>query len=557
MKSISFKNFRRFKEFPDFKYGDITILVGANNAGKSTLAKAMDFIVNGLQTVGLKYDNTMKGILCASVKPYFNIQSQGEYGRIRNNSHDGNIKFNLQLGDWIEDRNNWRFELYLEFEKMEESDSCLEINRMVLKDNELLLQFELNPDDALLRWVDCDTKIQLSDDEGEIEVKKIFDEEISSRGIGTENIDAFIMFNRAKLRAFAPDEMDDEWYFYHKNAYELNRNHRHAIMHSTYSNIGFNSSAFNTKNGFSYDDMHYDRDFQNQFSSLLMSSFEKIGFGDLWKVNAKNNRYAELGYLRTRIKESLLDFEREIKKLSNLQLPIHSLKRTITYSDSHPLHSLIRKFKQVETSEVIRNYHSYGEYIMGTLSQDTHADILKKYLSEFEIATDYRIKSIGGVVYTFEILDKNGKWVHLTDIGTGPIRLIEIILFLLTSNHSATVFIEEPEQNLHPKLQSKLADFFLKVRNELGIKIIVETHSEYLVRRSQVLVAEMNLSEEDLDIKNPFKVYYFPEEGVPYDMKYTTSGRFEKNFGEGFFDEASVSALTLSRLERRKKDDWN
>jgi len=41
MKSISFKNFRRFAYFPELKFGDITILVGGNNAGKSTLQKAL------------------------------------------------------------------------------------------------------------------------------------------------------------------------------------------------------------------------------------------------------------------------------------------------------------------------------------------------------------------------------------------------------------------------------------------------------------------------------------------------------------------------------------
>ena len=40
MNSIGFKNFRRFQNFPEIDLGDITILVGGNNAGKSTLVKA-------------------------------------------------------------------------------------------------------------------------------------------------------------------------------------------------------------------------------------------------------------------------------------------------------------------------------------------------------------------------------------------------------------------------------------------------------------------------------------------------------------------------------------
>ncbi len=51
MKSISFKNFRRFADFPEFKFGDITILVGGNNAGKSTLVKALLLVLDNLKTM--------------------------------------------------------------------------------------------------------------------------------------------------------------------------------------------------------------------------------------------------------------------------------------------------------------------------------------------------------------------------------------------------------------------------------------------------------------------------------------------------------------------------
>lgn len=43
MNQIGFKNFRKFKELQPQSLGDITILVGANNAGKSTLVKGFVF----------------------------------------------------------------------------------------------------------------------------------------------------------------------------------------------------------------------------------------------------------------------------------------------------------------------------------------------------------------------------------------------------------------------------------------------------------------------------------------------------------------------------------
>ena len=100
--------------------------------------------------------------------------------------------------------------------------------------------------------------------------------------------------------------------------------------------------------------------------------------------------------------------------------------------------------------------------------------------------------------------------------------------------------VEEPEQNLHTKLQSKLAELFVSLNKEFGFKFIIETHSEYLIRQSQVLVAEQKYKDEkELNENNPFKVYFFPQDKEPYPMNYRTDGKFSNEFGTGFFDEAN------------------
>ena len=93
---------------------------------------------------------------------------------------------------------------------------------------------------------------------------------------------------------------------------------------------------------------------------------------------------------------------------------------------------------------------------------------------------------------------------------------------------------------MHPAFQSKLAILFSEVQTEYGFNFIVETHSEYLVRRSQVIVAQQKYAnEKELEEKCPFKVYYFPSEGKPYEMNYRTDGNFSNEFGNGFYDEAN------------------
>ena len=46
---IGFSNFRKFADFPEIDLGDITILVGGNNSGKSTLVKAFLLCVDNLR----------------------------------------------------------------------------------------------------------------------------------------------------------------------------------------------------------------------------------------------------------------------------------------------------------------------------------------------------------------------------------------------------------------------------------------------------------------------------------------------------------------------------
>ena len=85
------------------------------------------------------------------------------------------------------------------------------------------------------------------------------------------------------------------------------------------------------------------------------------------------------------------------------------------------------------------------------------------------------------------------------------------------------------------------------------MRFIIETHSEYLIRKTQVLVAQENYEDEDaLKENNPFMVYYFDgdnEKKPYYQMEYELSGAFKDKFGEGFFDEASKLDMTIIRKE--------
>jgi len=65
--------------------------------------------------------------------------------------------------------------------------------------------------------------------------------------------------------------------------------------------------------------------------------------------------------------------------------------------------------------------------------------------------------------------------------------------------------VEQPELHLHPRLQARLADVFAAAigtsdRSRSPLRIVAETHSEALVNRLGVLIAEGKLTSEDVNV---------------------------------------------------------
>ena len=114
---IGFKNFRKFADFPSLELSPITMLVGGNNAGKSTVVKALlavrDFIeysgsrvsdFDDLENESFSEVITSKKKDNAPVKFYFNSSYQAHLGTFKralyNKSENNTIEFYFSDADF-------------------------------------------------------------------------------------------------------------------------------------------------------------------------------------------------------------------------------------------------------------------------------------------------------------------------------------------------------------------------------------------------------------------------------------------------------------------------
>ncbi len=247
------------------------------------------------------------------------------------------------------------------------------------------------------------------------------------------------------------------------------------------------------------------------------------------------------------------------------------VRRMYTLEDNNDFALLLKRYFEAKrhfSASYRKAYDSFGmsyeELDYASIGEVVPGAFINKWLSKFGIADHVSIRkeNDGVVIYLYD--DKEETYCELlADKGYGITQLVSVLLEIETRilvynrlseepPKPSLIVIEEPEIHLHPNYQSLLADMFLEAYQKYNIHFIIETHSEYLIRRTQVITSEQRYeSQEELNEKNPFRVYYITKDSQLYDMRYRTNGLFGEKFGEGFMDEASKMHMTLLKNDRR------
>jgi predicted ATPase len=527
MKKIWFKNFRRFAEFPELDYGPITFLVGRNNSGKSTFVKAILLIDNYLKSDKIDFFSFTDKILEDA-----NIVT---FGRAKNKSNENehSISFTFQIED---------FEVFIDI-MGDQNDTSAWVAALFIKNinNGYYYNFTKRSAWSITDFIIGKTEIQIAD---------VKEPDLMTLEYEIQKLWHLIMDSKEKKTSKGYIELTDKYYnllgkkeLITKNC--ISKEDNNEIV-TPISNTGnYSACAMIEEIASIYDIIEKGLDFiADDYKSSLVDKY--------WDENNSNDVDLREIYVsfkgvyddRFQIEKTFNKFLKLIKSHIYIYLGSNSVKQNALFAikDTHnPLAQAINEYKQLH---------------IDLRPNCTSAVFTRKWMKEFEIGDDLIIEMHAGEAYEVKIISDNSE-IPLADKGMGSIQAMLLILRLACIIHkygesykTITVVVEEPELNLHPALQSKLADLFLHV-NQLkskkvvncNVEFIIETHSEYLIRKTQLLVKE-----NEFEVKpneNPFHVIYFDKEMKQWKMNYREDGKFIEEFGNGFYDESSLLTLNL------------
>lgn len=139
--------------------------------------------------------------------------------------------------------------------------------------------------------------------------------------------------------------------------------------------------------------------------------------------------------------------------------------------------------------------------------------------------------------------------VLITDVGFGVSQLLPVLVLCYYAPEGSTILLEQPEIHLHPSVQAWLADVFIDVTKERGVQIVVESHSEHLLRRLQRRIAEGVIPAERTAL---YFCKMVDESSSIEELALDASGHIS-NWPAGFFGDEMGDLVAMTEATMRRQ----
>ncbi|MGO8702527.1 MAG: DUF3696 domain-containing protein [Candidatus Brocadiia bacterium] len=178
------------------------------------------------------------------------------------------------------------------------------------------------------------------------------------------------------------------------------------------------------------------------------------------------------------------------------------------------------------------------------------------WLQEMGLIHSYSLKPIAQNRKDYELRVKKtltSPEVLITDVGFGVSQILPVMVLCYYVPEGSTILLEQPEIHLHPSVQASLADVLIEVVTRRNIQIIVESHSEHLLRRLQRRIAEGAMPSENTAL-------YFCRmpngSSVKEKLNVDSAGNIT-NWPDGFFGDVTSDLVAMTEAAMKKQSEAN
>ena len=194
--------------------------------------------------------------------------------------------------------------------------------------------------------------------------------------------------------------------------------------------------------------------------------------------------------------------------------------------------------------------HDYVK--LATPRRGTLHDAVVEWLQYLGVADDVVTTDAGVYGNRLQVSTSGVDRLHdLTNVGVGVSQVLPIVVMALLAPKGSFLIFEQPELHLHPKVQARLADFFLALAKD-DKQTLLETHSEYLVDRLRLRIA---LAGDD-DVRPIINILFSEKSGSSSTLTPVEISEFGAitNWPKDFFEQSQqdISRLIEAAAARRK-----
>ena len=129
-------------------------------------------------------------------------------------------------------------------------------------------------------------------------------------------------------------------------------------------------------------------------------------------------------------------------------------------------------------------------------------DSLSAFGRDSGMFSDIRVRRLGKKIndsFQLQVKARSGVPANIMDVGYGVSQSLPILVDI--HNHRDSLFLlQQPEVHLHPRAQAELATVFAEAVRKNANSFLVETHSDYIVDRTRILVRQKKIPASDVSI---------------------------------------------------------